>query len=192
MKGYVRCVVLEGRNKGVHGIANTLALMQNPAMSKRIAPGLGELLRYLAERVDQGADAHYRALNLDYRARYTPILRALRAGAVTVTDITESTHLTQGAVSQTIGLMVTDGIIARESLADGRKSGLGLTQRGRELLTVLEPLWERTFAAIHVLEEEIGYPLLRVLEAAAAALERQDFAARLTAAKSVRRRARER
>jgi len=57
-------------------------------------------------------------------------------------------------------------------------------------LTVLEPLWERTFAAIHLLEEEIGHPLLRVLEAAAAALERQDFADRLTATGSLRRRAR--
>jgi DNA-binding MarR family transcriptional regulator len=159
-------------------------------MSIRIAPGLGELLRYLAERVDQGADEHYSALNINYRARYTPILRALRAGAVTVTDITDRTHLTQGAISQTIGLMVADGIITRESLADGRKSGLGLTHRGRELLKVLEPLWERTFAALHALEAEIGYPLLRVLEATATALEQQDFAARLTAAKNLRRRGR--
>jgi MarR family transcriptional regulator, organic hydroperoxide resistance regulator len=49
-------------------------------------------------------------------------------------------------------------------------------------LKTLEPLWLCTFKAIDKLEKEIGHPLLRVLEDAALALERQDFAARLRAA----------
>lgn len=145
-------------------------------------PGLGELLRYVGELVDQGADAHYRALGLSYRPRYTPLLRAISAGAETVTDITARTHLTQGAISQTVGLMVSDGIVARHRLEDGRKSGIHLTPKGEALLTTLEPHWRHTFAAIDALEKEIGHPLLRALEGAARALERQDFAARLKGA----------
>ncbi|TGV62359.1 MarR family transcriptional regulator, partial [Mesorhizobium sp. M00.F.Ca.ET.149.01.1.1] len=99
-------------------------------MTLRIKPGLGELLRFVGELVDQGAEAQYRALNLNYRARYTPVLRAVRAGAESVTDITARTRLTQGAISQTIGLMVADGIVARHGLEDGRKSGVHLTARG--------------------------------------------------------------
>ncbi|MGQ9369517.1 MarR family winged helix-turn-helix transcriptional regulator [Azospirillum sp. ST 5-10] len=151
-------------------------------MDSRLKPGLGELLRYVGELVDQGAEAQYRALSLNYRARYTPVLRAISAGAQTVTDITARTHLTQGAISQTVGLMVADGIVARHGLDDGRKSGVHLTPRGEELLKTLEPHWRLTFAAIDALENEIGYPLLRVLEETARALERQDFAARLRAA----------
>ncbi|RVD57645.1 MarR family transcriptional regulator [Mesorhizobium sp. M2D.F.Ca.ET.185.01.1.1] len=151
-------------------------------MTLRIKPGLGELLRFVGELVDQGAEAQYRALNLNYRARYTPVLRAVRAGAESVTDITARTRLTQGAISQTIGLMVADGIVARHGLEDGRKSGVHLTARGEELLETLEPLWLCIFKAIDQLEKEIGHPLLRVLEDAALALERQDFAARLRAA----------
>ncbi len=71
-------------------------------MSTKTHPGLGELLRHLSELVDQGAEEQYRAMGLNYRARYTPVLRAIVAGAATVTDITEATYLTQGAVSQTI------------------------------------------------------------------------------------------
>ena len=54
-------------------------------MDSKQAPGLGELLRYVGELVEQGAEEHYRAMRLDYRARYTPVLRALAAGASTVT-----------------------------------------------------------------------------------------------------------
>lgn len=155
-------------------------------MTSRIKPGLGELLRYVGELVDQGAEAQYRALNLNYRARYTPVLRAVRAGAETVTDIAARTRLTQGAVSQTVGLMVADGIVARHGLDDGRKNGVHLTTQGSQLLKTLEPHWQRTFTAIEALEREIGHPLLRILEDTARALERQDFGARIGTAEALR------
>lgn len=149
-------------------------------MSFQERPGLGELLRYLSERVDQGADARYRSLQFGYRARYTPVLRAIAAGAATVTAITEATHLTQGAVSQTLALMAADGIVARQPVdGDARKSGVRLTPAGHALLATLRKHWEQTFAAIAALEAEIGYPLRAALQAAAAALEREDFAERL-------------
>lgn len=143
-------------------------------------PGLGELLRYVSELVDQGADARYRSLKLGYRARYTPVLRAIAAGASTVTAITEATHLTQGAVSQTLALMAADGFVARQPVdGDARKSGVHLTPAGRALLKTLRRHWELTFAAIAALEAEIGHPLREALQATAAALEREDFSERL-------------
>lgn len=145
----------------------------------RIDPGLGELLRYVGELVDQGAEREYQAMGLSYRARYTPVFRAISAGAETVTDITDRTFLTQGAVSQSVGLMELDGLIKRYPLGDGRKSGIRLTARGEKLLQTLQAHWSATFAAIRTLESEIGYPLLKVLETTARALERKDFSARL-------------
>jgi DNA-binding MarR family transcriptional regulator len=153
-------------------------------MDTRSNPGLGELLRYVGELVEHGAEEHYRAMRLDYRARYTPVLRALHAGACTVTDITARTHLTQGAISQTVALLEDDGLIARHAVDDARKSGIRLTAAGRALVARLERHWTATFAAIAALEDEIGHPLRRALEAAAAALEREGFAARVTAAKT--------
>lgn len=148
------------------------------------APGLGELLRYVAQLVESGADTHYREMGLSYRARYTPVLRALAAGAHTVTDITTRTRLTQGAVSQTIGLMVADGLIRREAQHDRRKQRIRLTPLGRDLVKKLETHWIATFAAIEALEEDIGHPLRQALTEAATALEHQDFAARLSAVKA--------
>ncbi|MGB6007416.1 MarR family winged helix-turn-helix transcriptional regulator [Castellaniella sp.] len=153
-------------------------------MNSKEKPGLGELLRYVGELVEQGAEEHYRTMSLNYRARYTPVLRALRAGARTVTDITARTHLTQGAISQSVALLEGDGLIARHAVDDGRKSGIRLTKAGQALVAKLEQHWVATFAAIADLEAEIGHPLLQSLERAAQALERQGFSARITAAKS--------
>lgn len=153
-------------------------------MSTREKPGLGELLRHVGELLDEGAEAHYRSMSLNYRARYTPVLRALRAGAQTVTDITERSHLTQGAISQTVALLEGEGLIIRHALSDGRKSGLRLSTTGQALVARLEPHWEATFAAIAGLEQEIGHPLRQALEGAARALARQGFSARITAAKA--------
>lgn len=153
-------------------------------MNSREQPGLGELLRYVGELVEQGAEEHYRTMSLNYRARYTPVLRALHAGAQTVTDITARTHLTQGAISQTVALLEGDGLITRHAVSDGRKSAIQLTTAGYALVTKLEAHWVATFAAIAKLEEEIGYPLRLALETAAKALEGQGFSARIMAAKS--------
>ncbi len=151
-------------------------------MKDKDPPGLGELLRYVGELVEQGAEERYAQLNLSYRARYTPVLRALSAGAETVSDITARTHLTQGAISQSVGLMEADGLLSRHPVADGRKSELRLTAAGRALVERLKPHWAITFRAIAELEKEIGHPLRRALEAAARALEQRGFAERLAAA----------
>lgn len=149
-------------------------------MNLKVKPGLGELLRYLVELVDEAAEDHYRAMNVAYRARYTPVMRALSVGAETISDITASTYLTQGAISQSVGLMERDGLITRYALEDGRKSAVQLTPKGRALLKKLEQHWKMTFNTIENLEQEIEYPLLSVLESAARALENNGFSARLS------------
>ena len=150
----------------------------------RPAPGLGELLRYVGELVDRGAGEVYESLGMSYRPRYTPVLRAMNAGAETVTEITSLTHVTQGAVSQAVGQMVADGLVVREQLPDGRKSGIRFTSSGRELVEELKPHWEATFAAVSELERETGFPIRRVLTDSATALEGEGFAARIQEARS--------
>lgn len=148
-------------------------------MNEKARPGLGELLRYVGELVEQGGEERYRALNLEYRARYTPVMRALAAGAETVTEIVARSHLTQGAISQSVSLMLKDGLIGQHSLEDGRKNGLHFTSKGKKLLAKLEPHWEVIFRAIRTLEREIDHPLLQALQDTARAFERKGFAERL-------------
>lgn len=145
----------------------------------KYAPGLGELLRYTSELIDNGSEETYRAMSLSYRPRYTPVLRAISSGAVTVTEITAMTHLTQGAVSQSVALMTQDGILQRAPLDDGRKSELRLTATGKALVKQLNVHWQTIFTAISQLESEIGWPLRQILEQTASALENRGFAERI-------------
>lgn len=149
-------------------------------MNRKIEPGLGELLRYVSELVELGAEQHYQHMGLNYRARYTPVLRAIRSGAQTVTDITARTRLTQGAISQTVAQMEKDELICRHCGEDARRSVIQLTPRGTALVAQLNDHWAATFEAIEHLEEEIGYPLRRVLEYTAQALEQKGFSQRLS------------
>lgn len=148
-------------------------------MNRKIEPGLGELLRYVSELVELGAEESYQQMGLNYRARYTPVLRAIRSGAQTVTEITARTRLTQGAISQTVAQMEKDGVITRRSGEDARRSVIQLTAEGQTLVGSLNDHWAATFEAIEHLEEEIGYPLRRVLEYTAQALEQKGFSQRL-------------
>lgn len=154
-------------------------MSNNVEAAMPINPGLGELLRYLNELVDQGAEERYKEMGLNYKARYTPVLRCLMGGPRTVSEITNATFLTQGAVSQTVALLVADRLVVKKSLEDGRKSAIHLTKQGRDLVDVLVPHWDTIFRAIRDLEAEIGHPLLDVLQKTAAALEAKGFSKRL-------------
>lgn len=148
-------------------------------MDQKITSGLGELLRYVSELVEHGAEEHYKIMGINYRARYTPVLRAIQAGATTVTQITSLTHVTQGAISQAVGQMEKDGLLYRTQMQDGRKSILHLTSQGELLLERLTYHWEVTFTTIDELELELGYPVRLILTDMAMALERKSFAERL-------------
>ncbi|MBG6028306.1 MarR family transcriptional regulator [Proteus mirabilis] len=144
-------------------------------------PGLGELLRYVTELVDNGSDEAYRIRGISCRPRYTPVLRAIKSGAKTVNEITNTLHFTQGAISQTVSLMEKDGIIVRNKLSDGRSAALVLTTSGTELLRQLEQHWDAIFKSIDALEADVGLPVIRTLEKLAQELERIPFSERIIA-----------
>lgn len=149
-------------------------------MNHRLEPGLGEILRHLVEQLDRGSEQHYLRSSLPFRARYTPVMRALAAGSCTVSEITERVHITQGAVSQTIKLMEKQALLRRESAPDARQSIVVLTDKGQGLLTALRVQWAMRISAIESLENEIACPLRANLMQAVAALQLKDFSERLS------------
>lgn len=150
-------------------------------MTNILKPGLGELLRHLSEMFDQGSEAHYRRSNVPIKSRYTPVLRALaKQDEQTVKEITAQLQITQGAVSQTIRLMETDGLIKRKpGTSDARETIIKLTKEGQSLTGILKEHWRARFAAIEGLENELAIPIRNHLEIIAAALEKKGFAERI-------------
>lgn len=150
--------------------------------------GIGELLRHLLDLFDRDAERIYARLDLglDYRARYTPILRALEGGAVSITALQQRIRITQGAVSQTVKLMEAEGLLRRVESEDRRARKVALTEKGAALRRRLLEEWNLHLAAIAELEAEVGLPLRDHLIRAIAGLERESFERRV---ETVRRRA---
>jgi DNA-binding MarR family transcriptional regulator len=142
--------------------------------------GLGTQLRRLLELLDGDLDAVYDADGFGYRARYTPLMRALAGGdRLTIKELAARSGTSHSAASQTAARMVAEGFLDASKGEDARERKLGLTQRGRKLLPLLQVRWAATERAARSLEAEIGLPLAETIVSAIQALEKRGFRDRI-------------
>ncbi len=150
-------------------------------MTKPSATGIGELLRHLSDLFDRDAERIYQGMGVSagYRARYTPIIRCFADQPLSITELQQRIRITQGAVSQTVKLMVADGLLNRVEAADHRMRKVTLTHKGEALKRRLSAEWELHLTAISALEIEIAVPLREHLLRAITALERESYLQRI-------------
>lgn len=145
---------------------------------------LGTLLRSLLDALDPAVADAYAAADLDYKPRFTPVIRALaRHGPMRIKDIAEGSGLSHSAVSQTVSALAAGKWIKLEAGADGRERIVHLTQYASARLAALEKQWKITAMAAASLTDDIGLPLEEVLRKALEALQKKSFAARLEEAR---------
>lgn len=147
--------------------------------------GLGTQLRHLIDLLDGDVAQQYRDVGLDYRPRYTPIVRALmQLGTASIGQIAEAAGITQPAATQTVNLMKKDGLVTSEPGADGRQRMVRLSAQGKELMPVLESCWTATKAAADELDAQLTVPLSKILSEAILALQEKPFGARISEARA--------
>lgn len=145
----------------------------------------GVLLRRLIDHLDSAVEQSYVDAGLDYRPRFTPILRALlNHGPASLRALSARTGVTHSAVSQTVSQMASRDWVALEPGADARERIVALTPFALQRLPELERCWAAIAAASDALDADIGQPLTGVLLRALDALDRQPFSDRLAAASS--------
>src|SRR5262249_8424301 len=107
-------------------------------------PGLGTQLRHLVELLDGAVEEAYVLAGLRYRPRFTPVMRALIAlEPSTIGQVAEAAKITQPAATQTVALMIKEGLLASESgPVDGRQRLIRLSPRGRAILPRLHECWK--------------------------------------------------
>ena len=146
--------------------------------------GLGTQLRHLLELLDGAVTEAYARESLPYRPRYTPVMRALIASEPrAISQIAEAAGISQPAATQTISLMVRDGLVSSAAGTDARQRMIRLTPAGRDLLPKLQGCWRATAAAAADLDAELCSPLSQVMADAITALERKSFGDRLAEAR---------
>jgi DNA-binding MarR family transcriptional regulator len=146
------------------------------------------LLRHLIELLDGAVEQTYRDAELDYRPRYTPVLRALIAtGPASIKDLAAQAGLTHSAASQTVAQMHRVGLVEVQRGTDMRRQVVSLTTRATTMIPTLEQMWQVVNEAARELDAELVYPISQVVEEAIAALERRSFQDRIAAKAEQRR-----
>lgn len=150
-------------------------------------PGLGTQLRHLVELLDGAVGAAYEEAGLAYRPRYTPVVRALiENDALTLGEIAARAGITQPAATQTVGLMIKEGLlVAQAGPRDARQKVVRLSEQGLALVPRLRACWQATRAAADGLDAELPYPLSEALEEAIRALEAKPFGQRIREARAM-------
>lgn len=144
---------------------------------------LGTLLRSLIDALDGDVERAYVEAGLDFRPRFTPVVRLLAAGdALRIKDLAAGAGLSHSALSQTVGQLVARGWVELEPGTDGRERVARLTPRARAALPQLERHWAAAAGAAASLNDDLGQDLEDVVRRAIEALERRPFRARIAEA----------
>lgn len=157
-------------------------------MTTHTAASFGTALRRLIEHLDGAVERAYRDDGLDFRPRYTPIVRALVAdGPQSIRALADRLGVSHSAVSQTVSQMAAASLVAvTRGEQDARQRMVALTPTATALLPRLEDHWHAARAATAALDTEIGGVLVEVINRANAALEARPFADRLASARGRR------
>ncbi|WP_068874508.1 MULTISPECIES: MarR family winged helix-turn-helix transcriptional regulator [unclassified Phenylobacterium] len=151
----------------------------------RADSSLGTLLRNLIDALDGDVERAYAAAGLDFRPRFTPVVRLLAAeGALRIKDLAARVGLSHSALSQTVGQLVAQGWVRLEPGADGRERVARLTPRALGALPDLQRCWAATAEAAASLDAELGLDLEDVARGALAALQRRSFRSRIEEARA--------
>lgn len=149
-------------------------------------PTLGTQLRHLIELLDGAVQDAYIQAGIETRPRYTPVFRTLAASEpCTLGQIASAAGITQPAATQTIALMLKDGLISvKPAPDDARQRLIRLTKKGRALYPKMQACWAATNLAADSLDREATLPLSEAIAGALAALENKPFAERIADARA--------
>jgi DNA-binding MarR family transcriptional regulator len=103
------------------------------------------------------------------------LLRLNARGAMTIGELAESVQRTHSATSQKVAAMRAAGLIRTTTGADARTRKVTLTAKARRIMGKLAAEWRATEASVAEIEQEIPYPLSRVVTDIEAALRRKSF-----------------
>lgn len=145
-----------------------------------MTPTLGTLLRHLVELLDGAVEARYAAAGLDYRPRYTPVVRALvELRTASIRMIAQHAGMTHSAASQTVALMTKARLVRSLPGEDARERVISLSPRALGMVPKLQRLWDSTNAAARELDGELTMPLSALVQEAIQVLEQRPFGERI-------------
>lgn len=138
-------------------------------------------MRHLIELLDGAVQQAYADAGLEYRPRYTPVMRVLaQQPSATIGQLAELAGTTQPAATQTVALMKKEGLLmVAAGGVDGRQRVVRLSAQGKALLPQLQTCWQATGRAAYSLDAELAFPLSACLAQAIEMLGQRSFGERI-------------
>ena len=133
-------------------------------------------MRLLVAALDDAVEKTYRDAGLNFRPRFYPYFRLLMArDSASVGECVAALGFTQPAATQTLQMMVREGLIEAVPGRDRRERRFALTIAARAMIPDLESIWAATGRAARALDAALPQPLGATVDAALEELERQPF-----------------
>jgi len=134
-------------------------------------------LRRLSDRLMKDVTQIYKNLDLDFEARWFSILFALNLRSpLKISILAYTLRLTHTAVIQLADEMINRGLVqSARGEEDERERLLSLTNKGKEIITVLTPVWEEIQLATRELIQSSGCDILSALQKIEADLDEKEM-----------------
>lgn len=134
-------------------------------------------LRLLLNAMDDDIARLYREARIDglKTSFVMELIRLHWRGPMTISELAESVERTHSAISQKVAAMREAGLVRTTPGEDARSKKVALTAKARAIVDKLAAEWRATEEAVAELENELPYPLTRVVTDIEEALRRKSF-----------------
>lgn len=149
---------------------------------------LGSRLKRLSDYIYREGKELYQLNEIDFEPRWFPVFYLLvKEDALSVVEIADKIGVSHAAVSQTAKELVKYQLVdSLDHKTDKRKRELRLSDKGRELLIKMEPLWNDIATALNNMIRQHTHHLMAALQEVENAFDSHGFVDRITTVKNER------
>lgn len=138
---------------------------------------LGSRIKRLAAKLMADGIAIYQDVHVDFQPKWFPTFYYLAYhGPAPVTQIATHLGVSHPMVNKIAGELSQHGlVVSQKDDSDKRRRVLALSDKGRDLVTTIQPIWQDIEAAISELVVDAEVNWIQILEQTEAALDNKSF-----------------
>jgi N-acetylglutamate synthase-like GNAT family acetyltransferase/DNA-binding MarR family transcriptional regulator len=148
---------------------------------------IGSRLRMLTNRITEDAAQIYKLYNIEMQPKWFPVFYALSEGnEKTITGIAQEIGHSHPSVSKIISEMTKEGLIDKKDNSDGRRSMVGLSEKGISYKEKIQDQYKDVEDAIKTLNMQAANDLWKAIEEWEFLLDQKTLLRRVTEQKKQR------